>query len=304
MAHDHSHHGHHHHHHHHNGGSKKNIVIAFWLNLGFAIFELVGGFYTNSVAILSDALHDFGDSLSLGLAYYFQQKSQQKQDIHFSYGYKRFSLLGAFINSLVLIVSSIFIIRESVLRLFDPEQPDAGGMIFLALAGILVNGFAMLRLQQGSSLNEKAIALHLMEDVLGWVAVLIGSVVMYFTTAPLLDPILSLLISGYILWNVFKNLKITFRILLQGTPININQSEIRKKVLSIAGVKDIHDVHFWTMDGQYNIMTLHVVVRDDTTASEMEKLKGEVKHCLQHLDMEHITVEMELENTACSQVNS
>jgi cobalt-zinc-cadmium efflux system protein len=302
MAHDHSHHSHHHGHT--VNGNGKNIVIAFWLNLAFALIEVAGGLYTNSVAILSDALHDFGDSLSLGLAYYFQRKSRQKKDAHFSYGYKRFSLLGAFINSIVLIVSSVFIIREAVFRLFDPEQPNASGMILLAVGGVIINGVAMLRLQKGESLNEKAISLHFLEDVLGWVAVLIGSIVMYFTTVPLLDPILSLAISGYILWNVFKNLKTTFRILLQGTPLNIDQQEIRKKVLSIQGIKDIHDLHFWTMDGQYNIMTLHVVVDKETSPPEMERLKKEVKHCLQHLNLEHITAEMELENSACAHVIS
>jgi cobalt-zinc-cadmium efflux system protein len=298
MAHDHSHHLHTHDHT--DAGSRKNIVVAFWLNLAFAVLEVAGGLYTNSVAILSDAVHDFGDSLSLGLAYYFQRKSQQKKDSHFSYGYKRFSLLGAFINSFVLAISSIFIIRESVFRLFDPEQPDARGMIVLAVFGIFINGLAMLRLQKGSSLNEKAIALHFLEDVLGWVAVLIGSIVMYFTTAPLLDPILSLLISGFILWNVFKNLKATFRILLQGAPLQVDQKEVRRKILSINGVKDIHDLHFWTMDGTYNIMTLHVVVAQNTSSTEMENLKSEVRHCLQHLNMKHITIEMELENSDCN----
>jgi cobalt-zinc-cadmium efflux system protein len=295
MAHDHSHH-HHHHDHDHSGG---NIVFAFWLNTIFALIEIAGGFYTNSVAILSDAVHDFGDSLSLGLAYYFQKKSQQKGDIKFSYGYKRFSLLGASINSIVLTVSSVLVINESISRLFSPEQPDTKGMFVLAIIGIAVNGMAMLRLKKGDSINERVVSLHFLEDVLGWCAVLVGSIVMMFADVPVLDPILSVLISAYILWNVYKNLRATFRILMQGSAENISEEEVKKKVLTIPGVKDIHDTHSWTLDGRYNIMTLHVVVDAKFSLQQMQSAKDEVRHCLQHLNLQHITIEMELEGQEC-----
>jgi cobalt-zinc-cadmium efflux system protein len=297
MAHDHS---HHHHHHHFNSDEKPSgIVTAFWLNTAFAILEIAGGFYTNSVAILSDAVHDLGDSLSLGLAYYFHNKSKQQRDRKFNYGYRRFSLLGAFINSLVLVVSSIFILREASLRLFNPEPSDAKGMVILALIGIAVNGAALLRLRKGKSVNEKVISLHFVEDVLGWTAVLIGSIVMLFADVPILDPILSILICCYILYNVYKNLRTTFRILLQGSPENFNEDAVRKKVLSIPGVLDMHDLHFWTMDGQYNVMTLHVVIGSEKTVAEVDKIKNEVKHCLIHLDVQHTTVEIESQDNAC-----
>jgi len=298
-------HAHHHHHHTISDSDKpKNIVIAFWLNTAFAVLEIAGGFYTNSVAILSDAVHDLGDSLSLGFAYYFHKKSRQKSDEKFKYGYRRFSLLGAFINSLILIVSSVFIIRESVLRLFEPEQPDAKGMLLLALIGIAVNGYALFRLRAGGSINERVVALHFMEDVLGWVAVLIGSIVMMFANVPVLDPILSILIAGYILLNIYKNLKATFRILLQGTPESLNEEEIRRKVLSIPGVKSLHDLHYWTLDGQYNVMTLHVVVAQDQSVDQRERIKDEVKHSLQHLEVQHSTVEIESEDSHCSSPKS
>jgi cobalt-zinc-cadmium efflux system protein len=295
MAHD------HHHHHDHTGEdlASGNIVFAFWVNTIFALIEIVGGFYTNSVAILSDAVHDLGDSLSLGLAYYFQKKSQRQRDVKFNYGYKRFSLLGAFINSVVLTVSSIFIVSESIQRLSNPQQPDARGMLILAIIGIAANVIAMLRLQKGKSINERVVSLHFLEDILGWCAVLIGSIVMMFTNLPILDPILSILISAFILWNVYKNLKATFRILMQGSPENFSEKEIRSKVLTIPGVKDIHDTHSWTLDGRYNIMTLHVVVDQKFSLSQIQKTKEEVRHCLQHFNLQHITIEMELENQEC-----
>jgi cobalt-zinc-cadmium efflux system protein len=295
MAHDHG-------HHHHSIGTDekpKNIIFAFWLNTGFALLEIAGGLYTNSVAILSDAVHDLGDSLSLGLAYYFHKKSRQEKDEQFNYGYRRFSLLGAFVNSLILIVSSVFIIRESASRLFTPEQPDATGMVILALIGIAVNGFAFLRVKKGGSINEKVVALHFIEDVLGWIAVLIGSVVMIFADVPVLDPILSILIAGYILFNVYKNLKTTFRILLQARPDTVDERTVRKIVLSIPGVKDLHDLHFWTMDGQYNVMTLHVVVDRNQSIQQREAIKEQVKHSLVHLEIQHTTVEIESEDANC-----
>jgi cobalt-zinc-cadmium efflux system protein len=299
MGHDHS-----HHHLPEIDESPRNIIVAFWLNTFFAVLEIAGGIYTNSVAILSDAVHDLGDSLALGLAYYFHKKSRQKRDTTFSYGYKRFSLLGAFINSLILIVSSVFIIQEALLRIGHPEQPNAKGMIALAIFGIVINAAALLRLRKGHSLNEKVVSLHFLEDVLGWVAVLLGSVVMNFADIPVIDPILSLLISAYILWNVFKNMRATFKIVLQGIPENIDQEEVREKVLAIKGVRNIHDVHFWTMDGQYNVITLHIGVAATTTSIQLEEIKNEARHCLQHLNFQHVTIEMELEDTACKLVNT
>jgi len=298
MGHDHSH--HHHHHHPAEHGSPKNIVIAFWLNTAFAIIEIAGGIFTNSMAILADAVHDLGDSLALGLAYYFQKKSTKAKDQTYTYGYQRFSLLGAFINSIILIVSSAFIIRESVTRLFSPLPPDAQGMVILAVIGLAVNGYALIRLRKGDSVNERVVALHFIEDVVGWLAVLIGSIVMMFVDVPVLDPILSLLIAAYILFNVFRNLQYTFRILLQRRPDSVDEEVIRRKVLAIPGVKDLHDLRFWSMDGQYNVMTLHVVVAQDQSIQQREMIKNEVKHHLAHLKFRHTTVEIESEEEDCN----
>jgi cobalt-zinc-cadmium efflux system protein len=279
--------------------TKQNITLAFWLNTGFALLEVAGGLYTNSVAILSDALHDFGDSLSLGLAYYFHKKSAKKRDDSFSYGYKRFSLLGAFVNSLVLIVGSVFVLQEAFIRLAHPQQANAKGMLILALIGIAINGIAMLRLRSGSTLNERVVSLHFLEDVLGWVAVLIGSIVMIFANVPILDPVLSVLIAGFILFNVYKNLRQAFRIILQGIPEDVNLEEIRKRILAYTGIASIHDLHTWSMDGQYNVMTLHLVIKLHTPPAVLEKLKQDVRHELQHLHIHHLTIETEFEDQFC-----
>lgn len=291
--------GHHHNHSHGHDASSRNLGIAFWVNSGFALLELVGGFYTNSVAILSDALHDFGDSLSLGLAYYFQRKSTRARDELYSYGYKRFSLLGAVINAMVLITGSIFILQESIRRLAQPQQPDAHGMFVLALIGVSVNGFAMLRLRRGPSINERVVSLHFLEDVLGWVAVLIASVVMMFASVPILDPLLSIGIAAFILFNAYKGLRDSARIILQGIPENVDTASIKEKILAVPGVTGVHDLHTWTMDGQYNIMTIHVTL-EPTTFEKSNELKQQIRRQLTDMNIHHLTIETEVEGEDCA----
>jgi cobalt-zinc-cadmium efflux system protein len=292
----HNHKGHNDHHHHHSGD---NIALAFWLNTGFAIIELFGGFYTNSISILSDSLHDLGDSISLGAAWFFERKSRRKRDEFYTYGYKRFSLIGAFINGIVLIVGSVFIVREATVRLFNPEQPDTTGMIVFAVLGIVVNGAAMLRLRKGSSINERVISLHFLEDVLGWVAVLVGSIVMKFYDAPLIDPILSIIIAFVILGNVYKNMKGAFQIILQRVPLNVSEEQVKGELKKFNEIEDTHDLHLWTMDGSYNILTMHVVLKEPMDTEPLETLKFNLKKKLKEINIEHATIEFENRDLSC-----
>ncbi len=289
----------HHHHHHGHGQDTKNIKVAFFINLVFTIIEIVGGILTNSVAILSDAIHDLGDSLSLGLAWYFQNYSKRERSSSYSYGYGRFSLLGAIINSIVLVVGSIFILTEAIPRLIAPEQPDTVGMIVLGVLGVLFNGAAVLRLKKGTSINERIVALHLLEDVLGWVAVLIGSVVMHFYDIPIIDPILSLGIAGFILFNVYKNLKETIQIVMQGVPNDADIAKITDSLLNFDEIAEIHDVHIWSMDGQYNVMTAHLVLSRTYDLPALEALKKQMRRRLEDLNIEHATLEFELKDAYC-----
>lgn len=295
MAHSHD----HHHHHDIEGGSTKNIVLAFVLNTFFAVVELVGGYLTNSVSITSDALHDFGDSLSLGLSLYFHKKATRKGDAKYTYGYKRFSLIGAFINSIVLIVGSVFVIKEAVERMIHPVQPDAKGMIWLALLGIVVNGAAAFRLKKGNSVNERVISLHFIEDVLGWVAVLTGAIVMQFYDIPVLDPILSLLIACYILYNVYGNIKTTIGIVLQGFPETLDRDKINSLFSANKEVHSIHDLHVWSLDGNYHVLSAHVVLNKNESLIDVEPLKQKIKHDMLHEGVNHCTLEFELENAHC-----
>ena len=289
--------GHNHDHSHHH--SEGNVKVAFFLNLSFTIIEIIGGLYTNSLAILSDALHDLGDSLSLGLSWYFQKLSKKGRTKTFSYGYKRFSLLGAIINSIVLVVGSIFILTKAIPGLFNPEETNVQGMLYLSILGIVVNGAAVLKLRKGESLNEKVVSLHLLEDVLGWVAVLIGSIIMMFTDAPFIDPLLSVLISIFVLYNVYKNLRKSMLVILQGIPEEISIDDIRQKLKDMPEVTDIHDCHAWSMDGQYNILTIHLQLDQDYRLSEQAKLKEIARTKLKDESINHITIEFEGQDENC-----
>jgi cobalt-zinc-cadmium efflux system protein len=287
--------------HEHNHQSGKNIRIAFFLNFGFTLIEFAGGILTNSVAILSDALHDLGDSISLGLAWYLEKVSRKKSDENFTYGYKRFSLLGAIVNAIILSVGSIFILLETIPRLFNPQVANAKGMFLLAILGIMVNGAAVWRLKKGKSLNEKVVSLHLWEDVLGWAAILVGSVIMYFFDIPVIDPILSILISVYILWHVVKNIRLSLRIILQGSPHEVKPEFIRNITMQSPEVSSVHDIHTWTIDGNYHVVTLHVVLNQTLAMDEIGRLKSEIRKKLHEaLDISHITIEFETSDEICS----
>lgn len=270
-----------------------NLKVAFFLNTGFTIIEFIGGFLTGSIAVMSDAVHDLGDSLSLGLSWYFQNLSHRKRDKNFTFGYQRFTLLGAIVNSVVLIVGSIFIVIRAVPALTGEHDVDAFGMMWLAILGVAVNGAAALRLRKGHTLNEKAVALHLIEDVLGWVAVLIVSVVLQFKYIPWLDPALSLLIVVYILFNVFKNIRESFKIVLQGTPQGVDISKIENIIQNLPGIVDYHDFHVWSMDGEYNVLSVHLVSRPDASYSEMSDLKQSLREELLNMPIHHTTIEVE-----------
>lgn len=272
---------------------------AFWLNFGFTLLEISGGLWTNSVAIVADAVHDLGDSLSLGLAWFLDRYAQKSQDDEYSYGYRRYSLLGALLNTVVLIIGGLIVLSEAVPRIITPEPTNAPGMIGFAMAGILVNGLAVLRVKRGQSLNARVVAWHLLEDVLGWVAVLIVSIVLLFSDLYVLDPILSILITLYILYNVIKNLKQTLAIFLQAVPGEINLNEIKDKILAVDQVQSIHHTHLWSLDGEHHVLTTHVVVADDASKEEILQVKRDIIAITQGKDLEHITIEIEYEDEDC-----
>ncbi len=283
----------------HLSASAGNIRLAFVLNLSFTVIEIAGGLATNSMAILSDALHDLGDSFALGLTWYLEKVSARSRTSSFSYGYRRFSLLGALLSSAVLLFGSIVILTRSVPRLFEPEAVDALGMLGLALLGIVVNGIAVLKLRKGTKLSERVVTLHLLEDVLGWAAVLVASVVMMFISVPILDPILSIGITLFVLFKLVGTLRQTFRIFLQSVPEELEMNDIRDSLMSLDGVEDVHDLHIWSLDGHYNVLTLHLKIPEGVTWKEAIKTKAQCREMLRKKNIRHSTIEIEIENEDC-----
>lgn len=289
--------GHHHHHHHHWHGSEddsaRRIGLAFWLNLIFACFELFGGMYIQSLAVISDALHDFGDALSLGIGYFLQNKSSQGPTETFSYGLRRLSLLSAFLTGVVLSVGAVYISIEALMTIHTPGEPKAEGMMVFAVVGIAVNGFAAWKLGghgHNHNHNEKMLRWHLIEDVLGWVAVLIGGFGIYLFDWRWLDSGLAIAISVFVLYNVIKRLIETVNLFLQGNPNAEGLRHFREHVGQLTEVKDIHDVHFWSLDGVRHILSLHVVLHDLSTAPTV---KEKIRKFGKELGEVHITIEVE-----------
>jgi len=290
---------HHGHAHHHAAGS---IRTAFFLNLGFTVVEIVGGFLTNSTAILADAAHDLGDCFALGQAWYFERLSGEKGNARYSYGYRRFSTFGALVSTVLLLISSIFILSQAIPRILSPSHPNARGMVVLAIAGVAVNGFAMLRLSREKGMNTKVVALHLLEDVLGWMAVLVVSVVLLFVDIPVLDPILAVLITLYIMSNVVKNLKTMLPIFLQAVPDNVSLDTVVMEIEQLDHVKAVHQAHIWTLDGEHNVFTAHLEVDRHLELDEYSCIKDSIRSIVNRHGFFHSTVEIESPGELCRNV--
>lgn len=273
---------------------EKNILIAFILNLGFSIFEFIGGALTNSVAIISDSIHDIGDAISIGLSYFLEKKSKNKPNNKYTYGYMRYSVLGSLITTIILIIGSILVLTGAINRIISPVQINYNGMIIFGIIGVVVNFLAAYFTSTGDSLNQKAVNLHMLEDVFGWIIVLIGAVVMKFTDINIIDPILSILVALFILLNALKNLKSIIELFLEKTPKGININEIKEHLLKIKGVKDIHHIHVWSLDGYNNYATIHIV--EDGKNKDIKRL---VKEELKEHNIIHTTIELEKVGEEC-----
>lgn len=278
--------------------TERNILVAFLLNLAFSLFELFGGFFTNSVAIISDAIHDFGDSISIGISYFLEKKSKKKPDNRYTYGYTRYSILGAFITNTILITGSALVIVNAIERIINPSEINYNGMIIFAVFGVAINFIAAYFTKDGDSLNQKAVNLHMLEDVLGWAVVLIGAIVIKFTKINAIDSILSIGVAIFILIHALKSFKKILDLFLTKTPSDVNIEELKEHILKIKNVVDVHHIHIWSMDGVNNYATMHLV----TKAEDTQKLKAEVREELEEHGINHVTIEIEDENYRCDEI--
>lgn len=249
------------------------------------------------------AVHDLGDAMALALAWFFEKMSTKKPTSKFSYGYRRLSLLSAVITSAILVVGSALVIAQAIPRLINPVTPKLEGMLLFALLGISVNGYAAWRMTKGSSLNEKVVSWHLIEDVFGWVTVLIGTLVMMVFDLPIIDPLLSIFFTLYILWNVIKNLKVITKLFLQAVPEDIDLASLRTEISSIKGVFGTHDAHLWSLDGESHVLTVHVVVGSNISLEDTADIKNQVRKLTKKAGNIHVTIEIERQDEDCPDLN-
>lgn len=274
--------------------SKKKILVAFLINLFFSAFEFAGGIITGSIAVMSDAVHDFGDAFSIGISFLLERVSEKTPDEKYTYGYYRYSVLGGVLQSVILLCGSLVVIYNGVGRLFFPAQIDYGKMIIIALVGFFVNFFAAYFTRGEDSINQKAINLHMLEDVLGWAIVLLGAVIMNFTDFYILDSLMSIALAIFIMYGALRNLKSVLDIFLEKTPEGVDIAEIKEHLMNIEGVLDIHHLHIWSMDGFRNSATLHAVIN-----GEFGYTKSKIKEELKEHGISHITVECEISGENC-----
>lgn len=276
--------------------TEKNILIAFLLNVSFSIIEFIGGLFTNSVAIISDSIHDMGDALSIGISYFLENKSKKKPDKKYTYGYARYSVLGATITTVILLFGSLVVIVNAINRIINPLEVNYSGMIIFAVIGVIINFLAAYSTKEGHSINQKSVNLHMLEDVLGWVVVLIGAIIMKFTDISIIDPIMSILVAIFILVNTLKNLKSILDLFLEKIPNGIDINEIKEHLLEIKNVYDVHHIHIWSIDGYNNYATMHVV-----TDLKNKNVKQQIKEELKEHGISHVTIELESKDEVCSE---
>ena len=277
--------------------TQSNILIAFILNLFFSIFEFFGGIFTGSVAIVSDAIHDIGDALSIGISYFLEKKSKKQPDNIYTYGYARYSVIGGVITTLILLFGSVTVIINAIGKIINPTEINYNGMIIFAVVGVIINFAAAYFTREGDSINQKAVNLHMIEDVLGWAVVLIGAIIMRFTDFKILDPLMSIAVAIFILINTIKNLKEVIDIFCEKIPEGISTEEIKHHLLEIDGVIDVHHIHIWSIDGNGAYATMHIVTNADT-----KEIKHKVKEELEEHGICHSTLELETENENCEHI--
>ncbi len=264
----------------------RNVGLAAATNIIFTVLEFGIGIATNSLALVADSLHDLGDSIVLAISWIAEKKAGKGPDSVMTYGYARLSLLSSLLAGIVLVAGSLAVLAKAVPRLVNPEHVKAGWVVMFSVFGVLFNGYAYFRLKKGRSQNEKTLSWHLLEDMLGWIVVLIGSLVMAVTDLHIIDPIMTILFTAFILYGVSRNVLETLKLLMDGVPSGIDIGSIMREMRQTEGVVDVHDVHVWSLDGEDNILTAHVVAKDGS-------VRRRIREALKKFGISHSTIEVE-----------
>jgi len=291
---------------------ESNIFTAFILNLFFSIFEFIGGAISGSIAIMTDAVHDLGDAISIGFTYFLEKKSKKGPDKTYTYGYSRFSVLGGFVTTLILVVGAVLMIALAVIRLFEPVEVKTGWMIAMAVVGVLVNGIAAFRTRShkfdvARSINERAVNLHMLEDVFTWLIVLVGALMISLTGWVWLDAALTICVGVYLIGSSFDNFRDVLNLFLEKVPEGTSVDVVKYQVLAIPHVKAVHHIHLWSMDERKMLATMHVVVDGtvvdgvltENSVATPQNIKNEIRKQLKTSGIDHVTIELETEFEDC-----
>lgn len=265
-----------------------NLFFAFILNIVFNVIVLIGSLLTNSMSIFADSLHDITDTISIGISWILEKVSTKEKNDSYTYGYRRFSILGASITSVFVILISIIVIIESISRLFNIVTPDAEGMLIVAILGILFKGISAYKLHGGITFNERAILLHLLGDIFEWIAILIISIILIFVDLPFLDPLVSIGISIWLIYTLSKTLIQSLYVLLQKSPSSVDVKELKDLILSIEGINSIEDIHIWSLDGVESIFSIKVT----TNIKNHSSIKKEIRNITSKCNIADSTIEI------------
>ena len=272
--------------------AKYTVWIAFFLNLSYAIVEFIAGGIFGSSAVLADSVHDLGDAIAIGISALLETISNREEDRHYTLGYKRFSLLGALVTAVILITGSILVILENIAKIFHPQSVNDEGIFWLGIIAITINVLASLVIRKGQTKNESILSLHFLEDTLGWVAVILMAIVLRFTDWYILDPLLSLVISFFILSKALPRFWSTLKIFLDAVPEGVDIQKIKTDLAELDHVASINQLNLWTMDGLEKNAIVHVCLKE---MEHMETCKESIRIFLKDCGFQNITIEVDVD---------
>ena len=270
--------------------AKYTVWVAFFLNLSYAIVEFIAGGIFGSSAVLADSVHDLGDAIAIGISALLETISNREEDRHYTLGYKRFSLLGALVTAVILITGSILVILENIAKIFHPQSVNDEGIFWLGIIAITINVLASLVIRKGQTKNESILSLHFLEDTLGWVAVILMAIVLRFTDWYILDPLLSLVISIFILSKAIPRFWSALKIFLDAVPEGVETSDLEKDLEALPNVNSVNQLSIWSMDGLENNAIVHICIKD---WEQMMETKEVVRQCLEERGVQNITIEVD-----------
>lgn len=270
--------------------AKYTVWVAFFLNLSYAIVEFIAGGIFGSSAVLADSVHDLGDAIAIGISAFLETISNREEDRQYTLGYKRFSLLGALVTAVILITGSILVILENITKLFNPQPVNDEGILWLGIIAVSINLLASLVVRKGKTKNESILSLHFLEDTLGWLAVILMAIILRFTDWYILDPLLSLVISIFILTKALTRFWRALKIFLDAVPEGVETGDLEKDLEALINVKSVNQLSIWSMDGLENNAIIHLCLED---WKQMMETKNQVRQLLEERGIQNITIEVD-----------